>query len=99
MRCAFLALLACVEGFQLPRRSHALHTRSLKIAAAAVRVRRRIIGNGVHGVEVLLDAHGPPQLVIINIGPVPRGAVAHNHSIVLIVARPPREVGLAAVVL
>ena len=38
MRCAFLALLACVEGFQLPRRSHALHTRTLKIAAAAVAV-------------------------------------------------------------
>ena len=34
MRCAFLALLACVEGFQLPRRSHALHTHTLKIAAA-----------------------------------------------------------------
>ena len=40
MRCALLGLaaLASVEAFQLPRKHHALHTRAVKIAAAAVAV-------------------------------------------------------------
>ena len=33
-----LAALASVEAFQLPRKHHALHTRAVKIAAAAVAV-------------------------------------------------------------